>query len=110
MTRLIMFLLGKNYEPCKSCATLEKQLEYEVAKNKELTETLISILKPKVVEAAPVEVANFKPVGVTFSRRRAILEEQERQKSKVLQNNPLVAKSDDSIQKLEEELGVEKNG
>lgn len=109
MFRFISFLLGKPYEPCKSCEVLKYQLEVANAEKKEMLEALTSIVKPPAPQA--VEVKALEPVErkfTTFSRRRAALEEASRQRAKAEENN-LAAKPDNiqrSIEKLEEELGV----
>lgn len=109
-----MFLFGKNYEECKSCQTLKEQLEFERAEKSELTKTLLNILNPKAVEAAPVELQPMSISAGTFAKRRAILEERDRQQAKILSEAKHIGKpdfpikaSDPVITKLEQELGIE---
>jgi len=111
MVRLLMFLFGKDYEECKSCQTLKEQLDFEREEKKELTKTLLNILQPKTVEMTPVELNPIQQTGGTFARRRIALEERDRQSAKILSEakyigKPDIPKVDESITKLEEELGV----
>ena len=116
MLRLLLRLLGiKDFDTCKSCETLKDQLEFERSNNKELTETLISIIKPKIVEAAPVEINPIPISGGSFARRRAAMEEKDRQEAKVLAEAKHIGKPDNLItvakgselEALEKELGLE---
>ena len=115
MIRFISFLLGRPYETCKSCETLKEQIAYERDENKRLTDTLINILQPKAVEAAPIEINPLQQSSALFSRRRAALEEKDRQAAQVLAMKKHIAvpdslikiKSNISVDDLEKELGVE---
>ena len=119
MLRFLSFLLGKPYETCKSCETLKQQLDYYREENKRLTDTLINIVKPKEVEAAPVEINPIRSSSALFSRRRAALEEKDRQEAAILAQRKHVAipdnlrqvksitNTDISLEQLESELGVE---
>lgn len=117
MIRLLLYLLGKNtYEPCKSCETLKQQLELVNGEKKELTATLLGLIKPKVYEAAPVEVNPLQQNLSTFSRRRAALIAKDREAARTLSNSTYVGKPDrqpnqvsESIARLEKELGVEED-
>jgi hypothetical protein len=117
MLRFLSHVFGWNYEICKSCETLKQQLEYKTAENKELIDTLLSLVNPKVIhQPAPVEV---KPaVGMTFSRQRAAREQADRQRSQIVKTSPFLAKPDELVQtanrtepktaeELERELGLE---
>lgn len=124
MIRLILRLLGiRDFEVCQSCETLKQQLEYEREEKKRLTDTLLNILNPKVVESAPVEIAQVTQSAGLFSRRRAALEARDREEAKVIQNSKNIGKPDfaidktsdkhpdtmvvdGAIEKLEQELGV----
>lgn len=121
MIRLLLHLLKiKDYEPCKSCETLKTQLEFERAEKKELTETLLNLVKPQPVIQS-IEPKVLKPgeqVGLTFSRRRGILEEANRRAREVKSHSPFVAKPDsekseppkhiteESIEAIENKLGL----
>lgn len=110
MIRFLTFLLGREYEECKSCKTLKEQLDFERAEKKELTKTLLEIIHPKVIEAAPVELNPINQTSATFSRRRAALEEADRQKAKVIQNSKHIGSVDKvtaNISDLEAELGID---
>lgn len=101
MIRLLMFLLGKEYETCKSCETLKLQLKLANEEKERLTETLLGLIQPKLFEAPPQEIQNFKPVALTWSRRKAELEMQDRIKASAM-NSPYRAKPDDTLNKINE--------
>ena len=110
MIRFICFLLGKDYEPCKSCETLKQQLDFVNVEKKELTETLLSIVKPKVYEAPPQEIQPISNTSALFSRRRAALEAKDRESAKILRGSTNLGKPDDrlkDIEKLEDELSIQ---
>ena len=115
MFRFISFLLGRPYESCSSCANLKEQLEYERGQTKLLIDTLVNIVSPKVTEAAPVEINPIQSSSALFSRRRAALEEKDRQEAQILSMKKHVAVPDNlnkikpnmSVDELEKELGVE---
>jgi hypothetical protein len=111
MTRLLLRLFGiKDFEVCQSCETLKQQLAFERAEKKQLTDTLLNILSPKVAEALPVEIS---PVGVSsalFSRRRAAAEARDRHEAMLQKTSTLLGRPDDQakqIEALEKELDVE---
>jgi len=107
MIRLLLRLLRiKDYEICLSCQTLKEQLNYEREEKKRLTDTLLNIINPKVIEAAPVEVKPFNQSAGLFSKRRAAKEEADRQEAKILKESKFIGRSDDVISKLENELGI----
>ncbi len=111
MIRLFLRLFGiRDFEPCASCATLKQQLEYVTDQNKQLTETLLRIVSPKAYETPPaVEINPVIQTSGLFSRRRAALEERDRQEARILAEKKHVATPDNilnSISKLEDELGV----
>lgn len=112
MIRLFLRLIGiRDYEVCQSCETLKQQLAYERDEKRQLTETLLKIVSPKVV--VEQEIKEIQPVIQTsglFSRRRAALEARDREEAKILKNSTNLGKPDDKlkeIEKLEIELGVE---
>ena len=110
MIRLLLRLIRiRDFEACASCETLKQQLVFERAEKKQLTDTLINILQPKTVEAAPVELTNITPTAGTFARRRAALEERDRQQAQILKQSSNIGRPDElkNIESLEKELGVE---
>ena len=122
MIRLMLRLLGiRDYEVCQSCQTLKEQLLFERDEKKRLTDTLINIVNPKVVESIPVEINPVVQTSGLFSRRRAAAEERDRQAAQILRNSTNLGKADDKIREvtpkpimsntsvndLEKELGVE---
>lgn len=114
MLRFISHLFKLNYEVCQSCSTLKEQLEYERAEKAQLTQTLLNIINPKAIEAAPVIMQPVQQTGGLFARRRAALEERDRQEARILREKknlgiPDKIGKDDSINsilKLEEELDI----
>ena len=110
MIRFLSFLLNKPYEPCKSCETLKQQLEFERSEKKELLDTILRIVNPKVVESEPVrELTPIVNTTGLFSRRRAALEARDRHEAQILAQSKNVAKPDitESIEQLENELGLD---
>lgn len=111
--------LTREDKPCKTCAALQEQLEYERSINKEMLETITSLLKPQpVIQQQIPEPRPIGPRGVLWSRRRAELERQDRERIKA-ERSPFAAKSDKevkppepeepkqkTIEQLELELGV----
>ncbi len=121
MIRLLLRLLNiRDYEVCQSCQTLKEQLDFIRDENKRLTDTLINIVHPKVVESIPVEINPIAQTSGLFSRRRAAAEEADRQKAQILKQSKNIGKPDFpvsprntgiidniTVEGLEKELGVE---
>jgi hypothetical protein len=113
LIRLLLRLFGiKDFDLCKSCETLKQQLEYERDEKQRLTDTLLSIIKPKTYEAPPQELQPIATTAGLFSRRRSALEERDRLQARILQDSKHLGKPDNlknikSIDKLEQELGIE---
>jgi hypothetical protein len=108
-----------NYEPCKGCEVLQTQLNIANENNKELTQMLLNLLNPKVVEVPAVAVNPIKQNLSTFSKRREALEAEDRNKARVELNSKFIAKVDDvvptdktktagetNVEELEKQLGV----
>lgn len=117
MIRLLLRLFGiKDYEVCQSCETLKQQLSYERDEKQRLTNTLLEIIRPKVVEAAPIEMNQIAQSSALFSRRRAALEAKDRAEAQILRERKHVGMPDNikdiksidtSVEKLEQELEIE---
>jgi hypothetical protein len=116
LIRLLLRLFGiTDFEVCASCETLKRQLAFEREEKNRLTEVLLEIMKPKVVEAPAVEINPVQQNAALFSRRRAFLEAKDREEAKILKQSQHLAKPDVvkspatsvSIEALEKELGVE---
>lgn len=99
---------------CSTCKVLQEALEFERERNKELLETVMSIIKPAplVEEHRVTPSAVPRQVGLTFTRRRAELEKQDKLRTEAL-NSPHAAKPDSelastqkTVSQLEAELGV----
>lgn len=117
MIRLLLRLLRiTDFETCKSCETLKQQLEYERDEKRQLTETLLSIIKPKAYEAPTVELNPIIQTSGLFSRKRAAMEAKDREEARILRQSTNLGKPDDMLRevgkdsilsKLETELGIE---
>lgn len=119
MIRLFLRLIGiRDFDTCMSCETLKQQLAIANEENKRLTDTLLEIFKPKIIEAQPIVVNQVDQTAGLFSRRRAVAEERDRAAARILRDSSNVAKADlrdvkfpvetsSSIEQLENELGIE---
>lgn len=93
MIRLLLRLLNiTDFESCKSCETLKQQLAITNAEKKELTETILSLVQPKIIQAAPVHVPAFEDKGKRFGQRRADLERQFAARKDVRDRSPFIAR------------------
>jgi hypothetical protein len=106
----------RDFEVCASCETLKQQLEFERAEKKQLTDTLLSIVHPKVIEQPVVELNPVIQTSGLFSRRRAALEERGRQEAKIIKEAKHLGQPDalknvanvaKDVENLEKELGIE---
>jgi tRNA/tmRNA/rRNA uracil-C5-methylase (TrmA/RlmC/RlmD family) len=111
MIRLFLRLVGiKDFEVCQSCQTLKEQLLYEREEKKHLTETLLQIISPKVIEQPVVELNPIVNSTGPFSRRRAALEAKDREEARIKNQSTNLGQPDDKLKEindLEKELGVE---
>lgn len=107
MIRFISFLFNKPYETCKSCQTYKEELAYERSEKKELLDTLLKLVSPKVVEQPVVELENIESRSVLFSRRRAELEARDRKEAEIKSSSKNIGIPDSQIAKLETELGIQ---
>lgn len=111
MTRFFLRLLGiKDFEPCQSCENLKEQLRYERDENQRLVSTLITIVSPKVIEQPPQEINPLQTSSLLFSKRRAAMEDRDRQEAAILRQSKNVGRPDGSIEQLEQELGIKNEG
>jgi len=111
MLRFISFLFNKPYEECKGCEVLKQQLTIANEEKKQLTETLLSLVKPKTYEAPAIELQPIQSKVGLWSRRRAELERQDRETARTLRDSKNIGRPDgfkeiDNISKLEEEVGI----
>jgi len=121
LIRLLIRLLNiKDYEVCQSCETLKSQLAIANENNKELTGTLLALIKPKVFESPAVQIPPLQQSAIVFSKRREILEHADRKRSDILSTGKFIVKPDEnktsdpskiagdnqSISALEQELGL----
>jgi len=97
---------------CKTCKVLQEALEYERERNKELIETITALVKPApIIQQTINPQAINKPIGLTFTRRRAELEKADRARAeaeksphKAIPDKELVKTK--TVEQLEQELGV----
>lgn len=124
MLRLFLRLFRiKDFEPCKSCEVLKAELQFARAEKLELLNALINITKPNVVIPSQETkvLTQVQATTGTFSRRRAILEEQHKVKGDVIKTSTHLARPDSepeekkpgpqhispqSVDALEQELGL----
>lgn len=114
MFRFISFLLGRQYEECKGCEILKQQLYIVNEEKRQLTQTIIDIVKPQPPAIQHVTSGTTVPITAvsSFSRRRAAREVRDREEAKALRDSPFIAKPDDindkivdnAVEKLEKEL------
>ena len=106
-----MFLLGIEYEPCKSCSILEEQLVIQRAENKQLLETILGFIKPEAIPQLSKQVEPIKPKSIPWGIRKNLLEQKARENRALIDreklNNNIIGQSNEAIEKLEEELGIE---
>ena len=108
MNKFFAWLIGTEDKPCKTCVALQEQIEYERAVNKEMLETLTSLLKPvPIIQQQSQAPRTAGPQGVLWSRRRAELEKQDRERMKVQVNSPVVGKPDSEMPKIEERKTID---
>lgn len=120
MIRLLLRLLKiTDFEVCASCETLKQQLDLANIEKKELLEQLILLTKPNVIvpsEESKVLV-NIPSAKGLFSRRKSILEENERRRVEITKHSPFIAKASvpsetvqhitpQSVEALEAKLGI----
>lgn len=122
MVRLLLRLFGiKDFETCASCETLKQQLDLANTEKLQLTETLLSLVKPQVLQQNPVLIPTMEssPAGKLFSRRKIELEESNRRKNEISKDSPFVARPDSnketgnnhvtglqSVEEIEAKLGI----
>lgn len=120
MIRFLLALFGRSYEAyekCKTCEILREQLEYERSEKAEMLGTLTSLLKPvPIIQSGIQEPKPISPSGMVWSRRRAELEKQDRERMRVQTSSPVIARPDKelikedkgpkTVDQLEHELGV----
>jgi hypothetical protein len=93
MIRLLLRLLKiTDFETCKSCEILKQQLLIANVEKKELTETLLSLIQPKIIQEPSINVPAFEDKGKRFGQRRAELERQHSAQRDVRERSPFIAK------------------
>jgi len=90
----------ENSKVCASCETLKIQLE---SVNHEKNKLLDRLLTPPIVETVVQPVREITaPVNIPWNVRRQMLEREDREKAKLLQNAPVPISTED----LEKELDL----
>lgn len=111
MIRLLLRIFHiYDYEVCYSCETLKQQLQYEREEKKQLIETLLKIVSPKLVETpAPIEINQIAQSSALFSRRRAAMEIRDKEEARIIAEKKHIGMPDSlrELEKLESELGIE---
>jgi len=113
MFRFIKYFLRPDYEECKGCQILQRQLHEVNLEKKELLNVVIDIVRPKVVEVPEKqhEISPIIPKVGTWTRRRAILEERDRKEAAIKNNSQFIGHPDNSdITRIEKELGIGAEG
>ena len=98
---------------CESCNTLRLENAQLRKHNDQLIQSLLNQLKPKEEVQVNQTTKLPRPVGggLNWRARRQMLEQEDRQAAKILREKRIeMAVPVVSIEKLEEELGVESNG
>lgn len=108
MLRFIMALLGRSYEPCKGCAVLQHQLDMVNHEKEVLMNTMLDLVKPKIVQVPTREIEPIKSRIVNWNRERAILEENSRNESRIRAEAEKINKevNVEELEKLEREVGI----
>ena len=94
MLRFLSHLFGKPYETCKSCETLKGQLTLVNSQNRELTETLLKLVKPEVIHQPAPTIITPAIAGATFAQRRAALEQAHKNTETIKKTSTFIAKPD----------------
>lgn len=111
MFRFISRYLNPEYENCKGCEILKHQLGIVNTEKKELLTVILDLVRPKVELPEPITTQAVPVVSraMTWGRRRAILQEQDRIKESTLSNSRFAASPDEkkeAIEALEKELDI----
>lgn len=95
MFRFFKFFLRPDYEECKGCEILKHQLRETNQEKKDLLELVMSLVRPTPAKIEPREAQISKipiiPKNMTWSRRRAMLEERDRIETQLRKNSPFMA-------------------
>ena len=106
-----MQLLGKPYEPCKSCGILKVQLELANAERERLVNSIINLIKPNEIKIEDKVLEPVKPKSIAWRERKRMLEEDSRSQAAAVRS--LKEFSDkankNSIENLEKELGIDED-
>jgi hypothetical protein len=106
-----MNLLGREYEPCKSCETLRVQLEIMRAENTRMLDTILGFVKPEVIVADVKHTEPIKGKAMSWHQRKTLLEAESRERARAIKtlklSNDAIGQSNSGIEELEKELGIE---
>ena len=95
---------------CQSCEALKLQLDAVNYEKRQLLQSVLELAKPAQIEERQphVDYEAIKPKSVPWLVKRQMLEEEDRAKAKVISENKKRQQEakDNSIEKLETELGV----
>jgi len=113
MIRFLYRLFDREYEPCKGCEVLKTQLEIANRERAELLQTMISLVKPEVIQHPVKAVSPIINKSVPWAIRKKQLEENDREQLRILREQESIIKKlvpQEEIDNLEKELGVEDAG
>lgn len=102
MLRFIFAIFGKEYEPCKSCEILKKQLEFEREERSRLLDATLSIVRPSPMPVANVASPRKVIGGVRLASHR--IKEKEREDAETAAK---IRKVEEEIADADKLLGVE---
>ena len=114
--RFIAFLLRRDYEDCKGCEVYKTQIKLLAENNKQLQDTLLGLLQPKIVPQVQRDVMPFQARGGLWSRRKKEFEEQDRLKAKAIKDSDNIGLPDGlseakvvatTVEDLESELEID---
>lgn len=92
---------------CDSCETLRQLLAQEKIEKQKLLDTIIELTKPeKVIEHKPVEDRLPLNANMVWKKRRQMLEEEDRNRARVIAEQKLNEIKPLTTEELEEQLGI----
>lgn len=112
MIRFLLRLFGiTDFEPCKGCEVLKTQLEIANQERADLLSTIMSLVKPEVIQSSPTVIKPVISKGIPWGIRKKGLEEKDREEMRIkLEQDALnsrLNRPNETITNLEKELGVE---
>lgn len=101
---------GLEEKPCESCETLRRQLELVNHEKSQLLELVLEKNRPEPATQIPSNLKPVLPVSLPWRVRQQMLEQEDRQKARVLrqqqEQEELAKKHNTEIESLEKELDI----